>query len=128
MANELPAPVEQFIVQHIESLGQLEVLLLVRQEPERWWRVEEIARALYTPVEICAGVLADLARRGFLAAGEPPEPPYRYQPATSELDGLVDAVAETYRERRVAVITAIYSRPVSKVQTFADAFRIRKEP
>jgi hypothetical protein len=37
-------------------------------------------------------------------------------------------LAALYQERRVAVITQIYSKPVKKVQTFADAFRFRREP
>jgi hypothetical protein len=42
-------------------------------------------------------------------------------------DQLIDQLADLYQQRRVAVITQIYSRPVKNVQTFADAFRLRKE-
>jgi hypothetical protein len=43
------------------------------------------------------------------------------------LDDLLGELARHYQERRVAVITEIYSNPVKKVQTFADAFRLRRE-
>ena len=33
MATDFPAEIEQFIGQHIESLAQLETLLLLRREP-----------------------------------------------------------------------------------------------
>jgi hypothetical protein len=127
MADNFPADVQQFIAQHIETLAQLEILLLLRSEPQREWEPAEVARLLYTAEEMCASQLADLARRGFLSGTPAPNPRYRYQPSSEELSQSVDRLAALYAERRVAVITLIYSKPVNKVQTFADAFRLRKE-
>jgi hypothetical protein len=39
----------------------------------------------------------------------------------------VARLAGTYRERRVAVITLIVSKPLESVRAFSDAFRIRKK-
>ena len=36
-------------------------------------------------------------------------------------------VAEIYRERRVAVITLIASKPIENVRAFSDAFRFRRK-
>jgi hypothetical protein len=127
MADDFPADIQQFVAQNIESLAQLEILMLLRQQPQREWDPAEVARLLYTAVEMCASQLADLARRGFLLCTPAPNPRYRYQPASEELSQSVDRLAALYAERRVAVITLIYSKPVNKVQTFADAFRLRKE-
>ena len=52
---------------------------------------------------------------------------YRYQPISEDLDRTVGLLDTIYQERRVAVTTQIYSKPVSNVQTFADAFRLRRE-
>jgi hypothetical protein len=38
----------QFIHDHIHSVGQLEVLLLLRQHPERTWSPEDVSQALRT--------------------------------------------------------------------------------
>ena len=46
---------------------------------------------------------------------------------SNELDELVGSLEKVYEERRVSVITLIYSKPVDKVRTFADAFRLRKD-
>jgi hypothetical protein len=125
MPGEFPAEVELFIQQHIESLAQLEALLLLRQDPTRDWDAGELAKALYTSPDICATLLADLQGRGLLAS--PAASRYRYQPTDENLHRIVGQLEAIYQQRRVAVITQIYSKPVSNVQTFADSFRLRRE-
>jgi hypothetical protein len=127
MRDDFPPGLKQFIDQHIESVPQLEALLLLRQQPQRQWLATAIAKQLYIPEEAAAALLADFVRRDFaiLAAGE--EAGYSYRARSDETDRLIDALASAYRDRRVAVISLIYSKPINKVQTFADAFRFGKE-
>lgn len=127
MAEEFPDDVRQFLAEHISSVAQLEVLLLLRGDRERQWTAGEVGKALYTTPEIVSQQLADLQRHGLLAVGDGSEPHYRYWPATPALDDQMARLETTYRERRVAVISAIYSQPIDKVRTFADAFRLRKD-
>jgi hypothetical protein len=75
---------------------------------------------------MCAGIIADLERRR-LAARAADDNLYQYFAADVETARLVDQLAEYYRDRRVAVVTELYSKPTKKVQTFADAFRLRRE-
>ena len=128
MASEFPAQIEQFIGQHVESLAQLETLLALRREPGRSWSCAELARQLYVTTDVCAGIVGDLERRGFALRDAADVDLIRYRSAGAETDQLIDQLAGLYQERRVAVITQIYSKPVKKVQTFADAFRFRREP
>jgi hypothetical protein len=125
MPEEFSAELEQFIAQHIESLAQLETLLLMWQDPARRWDCAELSRVLYITPDMCGGLVADLERRGFVRRGE--DSRYQYQPADPELHRFLKQLATIYQERRVAVITQIYSRPMKKVQTFADSFRLRRE-
>jgi hypothetical protein len=118
---------EQFIAQHIESLAQLETLLLLRQDPTRRWTPEELSRLLYITADMCGGLVRDLEQHGFVARVDDSEQHYQYRPANPDFDRLVGELAAIYQQRRVAVITQIYSRPQKKVQTFADAFRLRRE-
>ena len=39
----------------------------------------------------------------------------------------ISALAKAYSERHVAVFTLIFSRPVDPIQSFADAFKLRKD-
>jgi hypothetical protein len=121
--EHFPAELRQFIAQHIESLAQLEALLLMRHEPTRRWAPAQLARTLYISDEMARGMFAELERRGFVARDDEA---YFYA-ASGPLDDLLGELARHYQERRVAVITEIYSNPVKKVQTFADAFRLRRE-
>jgi hypothetical protein len=127
MADEFPAELEQFLAQQIESLAELEALLFIRAEPERHWNCEDMSRLLYITADMCAGLLAELERRGFVRPVPDAEGTYQFHPASPEIDRLLGELAALYQERRVAVSTQIYSRPVKKVQTFADAFRLRRE-
>ena len=124
MPNDFPTDVRQFIGQNIESLAQLESLLLLRRDAQQTWSSAALAKILYITPEMAAILLLDLARRGFATSvGDG----YRYQVKSEDVDRAIGQLARLYEDRRVAVISAIYSKPLDKVQTFADAFRLRKE-
>jgi hypothetical protein len=114
----------QFIHQHIESVAQLEVLIYVREHADHAVTPLELANTLALTAEMSSAILADLARRN-LAVKQ--DPGFRYQVATSENDDVIESLVEYYRTHRIAVTSAIYSKPLHKVKTFADAFRLRPE-
>jgi hypothetical protein len=128
MTDEIPADVSQFITDHLNSVAELEVLLLIRSDPGRGWTAADISKVLCTPVEMVIEQMAGLQSRGLILVVPGPEPQYQYQPRTPELDQVVASLSEIYKARRVTVITLIYSKPVDRVRTFADAFRLRKDP
>ena len=99
---------------------------MMRRESERKWIAVELARQLYLPEEMCNNMLQELERRRFVIR-DPDDGAFRYACLDAKVDDLLGRLAILYAERRVAVISEIYSNPVSKVQTFADAFRLRKE-
>lgn len=123
----LPDAVKRFLVENVNSVAKLEVLLLLRANRDTHWSAQAVSRTLCTTREMMAAQLADLQARGLLASNEASERLYRYEPKTEELDRTVAELDRIYRERRVSVIGQIYSAPVDKVRTFADAFRLRKE-
>jgi hypothetical protein len=127
VTSGLPEDVDRFLARHVDTIEQLEVLLLLHRLPAADWTAEAVANALYIQPASAARRLAALADFGLLAAKSASAPTYRYAPQSAELDQTVGRLAETYRERRVAVITAIASRPMENVRAFSDAFRIRKK-
>ena len=124
MADDFPAEVKQFIGQHIESLAQLEVLLFARQNAHRAVHPNEVANRLALNAETSTSLLADLVRRGLAIRADPC---YRYQARNEEMDRAVGLLAELYHARRLAVTNEIYSKPLDKVKSFAEAFKFRKE-
>lgn len=125
MDDDFPHDLKKFVALNIQSLAQLETLLVLHREPKRQWTADELARGLYISPEMCRGICSDLERQRLVSRGESSDA-WQFA-ADADAERLVEQLAQTYRERRVAVITAIYSGPVNKVQTFADAFRLRRE-
>ena len=123
--NGLPEDVHSFLHQNIESVEQLEVLLLLWRAPERGWTSDEVATAVYSHPSSVVRRLAMLLGQGLLREREPGC--YQYAPRTAELHATVTRLDHIYRERRVAVITLIASKPIENVRAFSDAFRIRRK-
>jgi DNA-binding MarR family transcriptional regulator len=124
MPDDFPDDVKEFIGKNIHSIAQLEVLLMLQKQPERTWTVDEITSRLYLQSEMVAHLLNDIVQRGFAVEGQGQ---YRYQPASDADNELVERLNRVYQERRVAVTTEIFSKPIDFVKAFADAFRLRKE-
>ena len=125
MTPGIPEEVSRFLLQCIDSVEQLEVLLLLHRMPEQRWSPEAVAQVLYSNPDSIARRLAGLHSNGLLTVAESSS--YRYQPKSTALDETVTLLANTYRERRVAVITIIASKPMENVRAFSDAFRLRKK-
>jgi hypothetical protein len=122
--TSLPEDVRQFLHQNIESVEQLEVLLLLWRTAERGWTSEEVATAVYSHPSSVVRRLAMLLGQGLLREREPGC--FQYAPLTAEQHAAVTHLDHMYRERRVAVITLIASKPIENVRAFSDAFRIRR--
>lgn len=127
MPEQIPAELAQLIDDYVESLVQLEALFLLRRDSQRARDAGDLAKSLYISRDMCESQLAGLERSGFVQRTSPPDAKFQYRPKDVETDRLIGELAALYQERRVAVISRIYSKPVNKVRTFADAFRLRKE-
>ena len=123
----LPPRVQRFVKQHIDSIEKLEVLLLLRANPGRPWTAAAVVGELRIMEMSAQGRLDDLTGRGLLAneGGSPPS--FRYAPHTGEDAQAVTELASTYAQRRVSVISFIFSQPQDRLRSFADAFRLRKD-
>ena len=127
MANDpVPEIVREFIVDNIDSIAELEALLLMRRDPDARWSTDALAERLYITREQTAGVTAKLCSLELAAATKDEPPAEHYLPSTPALDRVVGSVAETYSKYLIPVTNLIHSKPQSKVQQFADAFKVRK--
>lgn len=126
MNDDFPADIKGFIADNIDTVAQLELLLLLRSDSVKQWTAEEAGRALYSSADVTALQMADLQQKRLLAPGSTAGT-FVYRPEPADVALLVDRLADLYRERRVAVITAVYTKPIDKIKSFADAFRLRKD-
>ncbi len=118
-----PSDVESFIASCIDSVEQIEILLLMRAHASRRWSAEEISRDLRSSSHSIRLRLQQLVAHGLASRDEHG---YAYA-ASHHADKLVERLADAYRERRTAVIERIFSGRKEAMQSFADAFRIRDE-
>lgn len=127
MANPIPDSVRRLVAEHVESVSQLEILLLLQEDGATLWRAEEVASRLHTQPEIAEVTLSKFARAGIVAVDvqENGETCFAYRPVTSALKEAVDGLAAKYATHRTTVISLIFSAPSDSLQDFADAFRFR---
>jgi hypothetical protein len=121
--------VRQFITDHVDSVMQLEVLLLLAGQPGKVWTAGELAQQLRIDVAWVDAQIRDMAAKGLSTVDDAASggPQFRYAPRTAELAATVDELAHAYADRRVTVIGLIFSKPLDKIRSFADAFRLRKD-
>ena len=123
----IPEAVDRFLAQYVNSIEYLEILLLLADNPERPFTVEEVAQEIYTVPVSASRRLEKIVADKLAEATEGSAKSYRFAPVDQALRAQIAQVAQTYRERRVAVITLIASRPMENVRAFADAFRLDKK-
>jgi hypothetical protein len=119
--DTVPQRLQAFIANHVGSIELLEVLLLMHAERDRAWAAEEVGARLRLSAVSASQHLVALRQRGLLSVALAGDAVYRYQPSPA-LAGVVDELAQLYRERRLLVADLVATRPRSKLRLFADAF------
>jgi hypothetical protein len=121
--TRIPEGVRRLIADRIDSIPELEALLLFRDNRERGWTAEDAGKRLYVSTLVAGYILGILSERGFFSnQGEQ----YLYAPESPELAAAVDQLATSYSRHLVAVTEIVHSKPSRNVLAFADAFRLRK--
>ena len=112
----------QFIREHLRSVWALELLLLLKRDPERCWSVEELVGDLRASHGLVADNLLALEGAGLVIPDD--RGCFRYRPAAPTLAQLGDQREAAYRAKPVTVIRWI-SAPTERLQSLADAFKFK---
>jgi hypothetical protein len=118
----------RFIQTALPSVDAAELLLLLLDTPDTWWAPGGLAAKL-RPGSNIADIDAQrhvesFQARGLVAVG--PDKRVQFRPANEELHEQVRTLARAYRERPVTLIRMIYALRDTKIQSFADAFKLRR--
>jgi hypothetical protein len=130
----------------------LETLLLLQSAPDRAWTAADVAAALRIDPAWALSQLDGLCEQRLAAGTADAAARYRYAPHDGATRTAIDGLAKAYVERRVTVITLIFSKPAEParqeparqeparteparteppradaVQAFAEAFLLRKD-
>ena len=119
----VPADVRDFLLACIDSVAELEALLLLRESPGQDWDAAMLARRLYVGEAEGAKILEHLVQCE-LAARTPAG--FRYHVRDDERQRVVNRLAESYARYLVPVTRLIHDK-ASGMRQFADAFKFRKD-
>jgi hypothetical protein len=118
----IPQDAEDFILRNVDSIAEMETLVLLHRERGKSWESTSLAKRLYITVADAQEVLEKLAaRRLLIKTGDT----YLYSPSTSEAAPM-SLITALYAEQLIAITGLIHSKSRSRVQQFADAFKIKK--
>lgn len=119
------------IHEHVHSIEQIELLLLLRARAPSGAGQQELARELTLPEELVRPALEELrARRLLTSDGSNGEMRFRFAPDPT-LQGAVAELAEAYQDRRVEVLRLVSANAFERMRSaslklFAEAFRLRR--
>jgi len=119
--------VTALLSQHISSVEELEILLLLRRRADRCWDAAAVAEELRTSESSAAKRLGDLCAGGLVEEAEASDRGFRYGPGSAWKRAAVDQLAELYAEAPFRVIDMIFAKPIANLRVYADAFRYRKD-
>ena len=121
------AQIDQFLVDEIDSIPQLEALLLMWRDVPRNWLREEIAKSLYISAELARDVLRHLEQHRLIEELDGESTRYALRLESRERREMLADLAEVYRHELVRVTNLIHGKASRAVRDFASAFRFKKE-
>jgi hypothetical protein len=124
MADDLiPAEVREFIHTYIESIADLEALLLLARDAHAKWTAASVAEQLYIEEPQSGDVLARLCAGGLARcqAGT-----FWFNDGPDGPRAIVERLAELYTSHLIPVTNLVHARPTG-ARAFAAAFKFRKD-
>jgi hypothetical protein len=126
MLTEEPAEdVLRFITTRIDTVSELEALLLFWEQRPTPLTVKQLARMLYVSRGVGATVIRVLERRKFIVPAGGPK--YAYDSGWEPDGEFMFRVAATYRRHLIRVTRLIHSKAPTAVLEFARAFAPKKD-
>jgi hypothetical protein len=124
MADELiPPDVREFILTYIDSIAQLEALLLLANQPEERWTVPGVAAQLYIGESQAKAVLERLCDNGLLDCGDSV---FWFNGDPAGQREIVEKLSTYYARHLIPVTNLVHTKPAG-ARAFAAAFKLRKD-
>lgn len=124
---QISGHVLKFIEECIDTVPQLEALLIMFAESQRPWTATDIGARIYVSHAEAIRVLDRLARRELIQPDAGADS-YRVQLRDATRRALLEEVAQTYRANLTYIATFIHEKPPGSVKEFARAFDLKRDP
>ena len=125
MPSEIPEGLRDFMKKYISSVSLLEVLLMLKRDPERSWSAQDISTEMRTNRSYASSQLAELIALKLVVPAEREEA-FRFDPLSPH-SAVIAELEELYINRRPTIINFIYAPPIDSIRDFANAFKIKKD-
>jgi len=124
---DFPDELCSFIQQCTPSVEAVELLLFLARHPDKSWMPDELAQQM-RPSAITESAMRDYLQlfTSCRLVDRGPDNLYRYGTPSPDSTRVVEALAKAYNERPVSLVRMIYYLKDNKIQSFAEAFKIRK--
>lgn len=118
--DEIPEDIRLFLLEHVESYEQLDILALLRPQAERSFSADEVAGAANIALSAAEIALSGLHHGGILE-GTPDAggPRFRYAPRNPGIDGLVDRLLRAYKENPLGIVKLMSANAIDRVRNYA---------
>jgi hypothetical protein len=125
---DLPETLLHFIHSCLPTFTAAELLLFLHQRRDQTWTPETIASTI-SPTSITVSAAKEylilFETCGLVTENEPGL--YQYAPNSPTLEDNVHTLLRAYNERPVTLIRTIYTIADSKIQSLADAFKLKRD-
>lgn len=118
--EEIPEDIRLFLMEHVESYEQLDILALLRPQPERSFSCDDVAAATNISLAAAETALDGLQQSGILSgSADRGGPRFRYTPSDPGVDGLVERLLRAYKENPLGIVKLMSANAIERVRTYA---------
>lgn len=121
--SDLPDVVTRDVDLYIDNLDALEVVMLLYREQARGWTADQVATRLKISARVARRELERMSNRGIAILGDA----FRFDGSDPDRAAAVARVAAIYGSRRIELINYVASQTLKRIQSIADAFKVRKD-
>ena len=121
--SDLPDVVTRDVDLYIDNLDGLEVAMLLYREQARSWTADQVATQLRISTRVSRRELERMCTRGIAILGNA----FRFDGSDPDRAAAVARIAAIYGTRRIELINYVASQTLKRIQSIADAFRIKKD-
>lgn len=125
--TDISEDIQNFIKKYVQSVGDLDVVLLLATDLTKEWTSEDVSRILRTNVSYASTQLDKLAAGGLLRRQSRDQKQFYTCAFDTETLDRIHRLEELYKVKTSALIRLIYSQPIDVIQKIADAFKIKKD-
>ncbi|HSN32519.1 MAG TPA: hypothetical protein VLU41_07525 [Ideonella sp.] len=123
MTDPLPEDIRQFVLDHVDSIAEMEALVMLTRESDRSWPLEQVVARLYIAPADAERTLERLRSAGLAERGAEG---WRAATVGGPRAGTLARLVELYATHLIPITNLIHGKS-SRIRQFADAFQLRKK-